>query len=211
MRRYRCLLAVAAATALAGCSAATSTSSQSVAPATSASASPSTAPKPAATSTNTSAGMYTTHAEAQYVKSLGYKYDAYGPVNLPQSVLDDGHDYCEAPPTVEAIIDNVHGEADDLKLYKAAIRYLCPKYIPNWKKAREGFPEGDHVINEDIKPGVYRTLDRKIKNCYWERTTKGGDTVANNFVTFASSGVTVTIAPTDGGFSSKNCGSWVRA
>lgn len=152
--------------------------------------------------------MYTTHAESKYVKSLGYKYDAYGPINLPQSILDDGHEYCDAPPSVEGIIEDIDQDDIDLDLHKAAIRYLCPKYIPIWKKGSRGFVEGDHVVGKDIKPGTYRTLNRDVKNCYWERTTKGGDTIANRFVSFAPAGVTVTISPSDGGFTSTRCGNW---
>lgn len=116
---------------------------------------------------------------------------------------DDG-----GPPTVELIAQN--------KLYlgpreKYAVLYLCPKYIPVWKRGMSAFEEGEHVVGEDIKPGRYKTAKRKVKECYWERTTKGGDTIANGFVNFAPAGVTVTILPSDGGFTSTRCGLWVPA
>ncbi|MER7213218.1 hypothetical protein ABT340_39660 [Streptosporangium sp. NPDC000239] len=209
VRRRHLIAAIALTAAVAGCSAETPDAAQpsTAAPTSGGSSTPT--PKPS--SENISEGLYTTHAEALYVKSLGYKYNAYGPINLPKSVLDDGHEYCDGPPSVGFLIEAIDRDDTDLDLYKAATRYLCPKYLPAWRAATRGFTEGDKEIGVDIKPGVYRTVDRKVKDCYWERTTKGGDTIANRFVNFAPSGVTVTIAPTDGGFTSRGCGNWAPA
>lgn len=90
---------------------------------------------------------------------------------------------------------------------------LCPR-APHARLMRavaagDYFEDGDQTVGKDVKPGTYRTTDR-ASDCYWERSTKGGDTVANDFVKNAPGGVTVTIRSTDGGFSSQGCGTWKR-
>ncbi len=90
---------------------------------------------------------------------------------------------------------------------------LCPT-APQAKlmAARAGgdrFDDGDYSVGEDVKAGTYRT-EKGVRDCFWERTTKGGDTLANDFVTFAPKGVTVRIRSSDGGFTSKECGTWTR-
>ncbi|SEG45234.1 hypothetical protein SAMN04489712_105292 [Thermomonospora echinospora] len=114
----------------------------------------------------------------------------------------------DGPPTAKILRDN-----PDESLYEAAITHLCPKYLPLLKKEQKrlegSFEDGTWEVGEDIKPGTYRT-DGGVTDCYWERSTGGGDTIDNNFVTNAPKGVTVTIAPSDGGFTSRDCGLWLR-
>lgn len=112
------------------------------------------------------------------------------------------------PMNAEGIFENKDSVGT---LERSAVRFLCPKFIPAWKAGMAAFDDGDHVVGDDVKPGRYKTFERKVKNCYWERTGKGGQTLANNFVTFAAGGVTAAILPTDGGFTSKGCGLWVPA
>lgn len=111
------------------------------------------------------------------------------------------------PPNVEDIARS----KDQLgALEKNAVRYLCPKYVKTWKQAMGGFFDGEHVVGKDIKPGRYRTLDKGLKGCYWERVSKGGKTITNDFVAYAPGHIEVTIAPGDGGFSStRKCYFWV--
>lgn len=88
----------------------------------------------------------------------------------------------------------------------------CPN-APHAKMIRsvlngEVIQDGDYAVGLEVKPGTYRT--GRVSDCYWERTTKGGDTLANDFVKNAPGGVTVTIRSSDGGFSSDGCGPWRR-
>ena len=69
--------------------------------------------------------------------------------------------------------------------------------------------DGDWKVGEEIREGTWRS-EAPASDCYWERTTSGGSTIANDFVTFAKSGVTVTIKSSDGSFSTQGCGSWRR-
>lgn len=61
-----------------------------------------------------------------------------------------------------------------------------------------------------IRPGTYKTTasaGKLIENGYWERTSRSGDIIDNSFVTSAQE-VTVTIAPSDGQFTSRGMGVW---
>jgi hypothetical protein len=117
----------------------------------------------------------------------------------PDVISGDGE-----PPTLDGLIEDPPG-----KFGKLAIKMLCPKYLPMLQKAAGGFGEGDMTVGEDVKPGTYRTTG-SAHDCFWERSTGGGRTIANDFVSNAPKGVTVTIYASDGGFKSNNCGDWIR-
>jgi len=119
-----------------------------------------------------------------------------------QAEDEDGDAY---PPDVDAILEN---SGDN---YKAAIKHLCPEYLPVWKQAEGGFSEGTYTVGKDIKPGTYRTYTApggRVTDCYWERSTGGGQTIANDFVKNAPKGVTVTLRRGEG-FTSEGCGNWI--
>jgi hypothetical protein len=107
-------------------------------------------------------------------------------------------------PSLDGLIEDPPDRAGQL-----AVKHLCPKYLPLLKRARGGFGEGPQRVGKDVRPGTYRTTS-SATDCYWERSTRGGGTIANDFVTNAPSGVTVTIGAGDGGFTSRGCGDWVR-
>ncbi|MFJ9988549.1 hypothetical protein ACIQUD_31830 [Streptomyces globisporus] len=108
----------------------------------------------------------------------------------------------------------------------AGVPKLCPKWTPAVKDAASGdferwFGDGTYVVSakklprdsmgEDdeelpIPPGTYRASGR-MEDCYWERTSKGGDIIDNQLATSARS-ITVTIAPSDGQFTSDRCAVW---
>ena len=67
---------------------------------------------------------------------------------------------------------------------------------------------GTKVVGESMEPGTYRTKPG-IQDCYWSRTTGGGDIIANDFVGFAPDGVTVTVFQREG-FQSERCGIWTK-
>lgn len=69
--------------------------------------------------------------------------------------------------------------------------------------------DGTHIVGVSMAPGTWST-NAPVRDCYWERTTGGGDIIDNNFVTFAPQGVTVTVRASDGGFVSTGCGIWRR-
>lgn len=125
--------------------------------------------------------------------------------------LEDARLICGGdPPTINDIIDaREFGFDYSAEFMELAIRHLCPKYVPLINKAKNSFGDGEYTVGDDIKPGTYRTSPR-ITDCYWERSTAGGDIIANNFINNAPRGVTVTVH-TGEGFTSEGCGFWTRA
>ncbi len=88
----------------------------------------------------------------------------------------------------------------------------CPQWLDAVNLAARAFRGGSRSVgdgsNHTLVPGTYSTAPGR-SNCYWERTTPDGDTIDNNFVTHAADGITVTISPSDGSFTSNNCGVWL--
>lgn len=61
-----------------------------------------------------------------------------------------------------------------------------------------------------IQPGTWTSEQASVSDCYWERSDADGDTIENNFISIAPA-ITISILPTDAGFTSDGCGSWVRS
>ncbi|BCW36047.1 hypothetical protein StoSoilA2_21030 [Arthrobacter sp. StoSoilA2] len=68
--------------------------------------------------------------------------------------------------------------------------------------------DGTKVVGQTMEPGTYKTKPA-VTDCYWSRSTGGGDIIDNNFVGFAPDGVTVTVY-TGEGFISHRCGVWTK-
>lgn len=70
------------------------------------------------------------------------------------------------------------------------------------------FGDGTFIVGVDIAPGTYRAPNTSA-GCYWERLSgfggEFGDIIANGFTDDPE---VVTIAATDAGFSSDDCGLW---
>ncbi|GAA3531453.1 hypothetical protein GCM10022419_008190 [Nonomuraea rosea] len=127
------------------------------------------------------------------------------------SYVDDGYIVCgrgdEGPPTVDLIVENLEEDGD---MYAAAIKHLCPKYLPVWRKAAGGFTDGVYTVGKDIRAGTYRTTPGRLTKCYWERSTGAGRIIDNQWVTNAPNGATVSVRRGEG-FTSEGCGNWIRA
>ncbi|WP_156893488.1 hypothetical protein [Actinokineospora enzanensis] len=100
------------------------------------------------------------------------------------------------------------------EMFEAGVPIFCPQHQNLVDAAKTGkvnrtIFDGSYFIPNDIQPGTYKTVET-AKECYWERTTPGGEIIDNNFVTAAKQ-VTVTIRATDGSFTTKGCGGWRRA
>ncbi|MGW6455522.1 hypothetical protein ACWF94_06260 [Streptomyces sp. NPDC055078] len=115
-------------------------------------------------------------------------------------------------------------EPDSAVILKAGMPKLCPK----WSKVALAALNGDYVRTysggtyivkrkpkdpdpssdepQEIAPGTYRTKG-DLEDCYWERTTRSGEIIDNNFATSAQV-ITVTIRASDGQFTSEGCGTW---
>lgn len=73
--------------------------------------------------------------------------------------------------------------------------------------SRESFGDGAFIVGTDIVPGTYRGSGGE--SCYWERLSSfEGDGITQNGL--ESGAPVVTIAESDKGFRSRDCGPWTR-
>ncbi|MFD9721121.1 hypothetical protein [Streptomyces sp. NPDC059076] len=123
------------------------------------------------------------------------------------------------------LADGSYLEGDHKAVLQAGFPKFCPKSVKTLKKAISGkfdrpFHDGTYIVKknpkpvdleamdqeEQVAPGTYR-LEEAVEDCYWERTSKSGDIIANQFATSAQS-ITVTIRASDGQFTAQGCGAW---
>ncbi|MFI5634875.1 hypothetical protein ACIA8E_37110 [Streptomyces sp. NPDC051664] len=109
-------------------------------------------------------------------------------------------------------------DEDHAAVLKAGVPKLCPKWSKTVAMALAGeatrsYSGGTYKVKADpgtdadeIAPGTYRAKG-ELADCYWERTTKAGAIIDNNFATSAQE-ITVTIRASDGQFTSRDCGVW---
>lgn len=115
-------------------------------------------------------------------------------------------------------------DGDGKAVLQAGIPKLCANWVPTLKAAVSGrydrwFTDGTYVVSskaptaaeveqdvETMPPGTYRAKGH-MEDCYWERTSESGDIIDNNMATSAQS-ITVTIAASDGQFTSEGCAVW---
>jgi hypothetical protein len=144
-------------------------------------------------------------------------------------------DICESLP-VSAIdgasrpqwlVESGQMDGDGEAVLLAGVPKFCPKWTSAVKAAAAGtyerwFSNGTYVVSstaprkpneeppaegeESIPPGTYRAKGR-MEDCYWERTSKSGEILDNNFATSARE-ITVTIRESDGQFTSERCAVW---
>jgi hypothetical protein len=149
-----------------------------------------------------------TKAETAYLaalrKSLPHRYSDE---SLNASYVDEGYLRCGSSPTFQSLRDVI--DAGESEEWDATIRNLCPRHLPLWKKASTAITDGVYTVGEDFPAGTYRTTGGRVTRCYWERSTPGGDTIANEYINNAPKGVTVTVREGEG-FTSRRCGTWVK-
>lgn len=93
-------------------------------------------------------------------------------------------------------------------------RLLCPEFKTAVNRAQFGFREGEYEVGDGkdgtVKPGKY-VSEPGVEDCYWERVSASGRTIANDFVSYAPKGVTLTVAGSDGGLKVEGCGPFTSA
>ncbi|MFD8887701.1 hypothetical protein ACFV0H_35200 [Streptomyces erythrochromogenes] len=112
-----------------------------------------------------------------------------------------------------------HLKGDGQAVLKAGIPKLCPTWTKTLEEAVSGDYEvwlsnGDYEVSSEqqpgeksVKPGTYR-IKGDLENCYWERLTRSGEIIDNNFASAARE-ITVTVRASDGLFRSEGCeGAW---
>ncbi|NUS82803.1 MAG: hypothetical protein HOY75_08615 [Streptomyces sp.] len=142
----------------------------------------------------------------------GWVYDS-----LYESASEFVQDMCDSLPTQakhwspgQWLAEGGYLDGDGRAILEFGIPKLCPKWERTLKSAVDGTYErwissGDYEVVKDPKPydpesdsdvqeigpGTYRAVGR-ASDCYWERTTKGGGIIANQYVTQATA-LTVTL------------------
>ncbi|UQA95691.1 hypothetical protein [Streptomyces halobius] len=94
------------------------------------------------------------------------------------------------------------------------IARFCPAHAKTLKAAVDGsyerwFTDGTYEVGsgpDKMPPGSYRTTGA-LRDCYWERTSRSGEILDNQFATSAQE-VRVTVRARDGQFTTRRCGSW---
>lgn len=108
------------------------------------------------------------------------------------------------------LIDAYINNQDSGNINVEDIKAECPQYLPVWKRAQGGIPDGSSfAVPADVKPGTYETTSSDLENCYWERSRQGR-IVDNRFITASRAKQRVTIRATDDTFVTKDCGNWVK-
>ncbi|WP_127553985.1 hypothetical protein [Actinoplanes sp. OR16] len=127
---------------------------------------------------------------------------------------DFSTDSCDAAYAAEelgGLIDSFIEDKEDVDADR--LKAACPQYLKAWNKAKNGVTEGSYEVGTEIKAGTYQTtahlIDGRVTDCYWERSGKNGDIIANAFV-IATKKVSVTVRSSDEMFTSKGCGNWQK-
>lgn len=133
-----------------------------------------------------------------------------GDVSVPISTVADVMKLCAKldPGYAEQVV----ARNDWRKAEAEGALSICPDapHAPLLQEALTAIRVGDGnmVVGSSIEPGTYKTKPG-ITDCYWSRTTGGGNIIANDFVGFAPDGVTVTVYPGEG-FESERCAPWTK-
>lgn len=159
----------------------------------------------ACTATTLTDGTHTT-AQTAAIKAYQRTYRE----DTPIEALEAMYGICGASKADEGTLLN----DDRGELAGAAL--LCPTapHAATLTAIARGwtFTDGNYNVGsgpDQLPPGTYRSI-APASDCYWERTTAHGSTIANDMVTYAAKGALVTIHPSDGGFTSDGCDTWHR-
>ncbi|MDX5526067.1 hypothetical protein PV677_35965 [Streptomyces sp. DE06-01C] len=108
-------------------------------------------------------------------------------------------------------------DAEHAAVLKAGVPLLCPEWSKTVTEVLGAgvrfYSDGTYRVTgkpgsaaDAIAPGRYRVVGT-LEDCYWERTSRGGEILDNGFATSARD-ITVTIRPSDGQFTARGCGVW---
>ena len=151
----------------------------------------------------------------------GWEDDVYDPPSalvaaVCKDLVNGPEEHGQSP--AQWLVEGMNMEGDERHILLLGIPKLCPEYSGAVKAAASGkferwYGDGTYVVTskkadegQTIPPGTYRA-EGWMENCYWERTSEGGDIIANNFATSARK-ITVTISSSDGQFTSEGCATW---
>lgn len=142
-----------------------------------------------------------------------------GDVSIPSGALLDVFEACTLPPSIE--FDASRGPNNNrVEAIAIAALDLCSDapFAAELTRIATGLPpaqmkDGSHIVGTSIQSGTYQVQvpegGNGVHDCYWERTTAQGGTIANDFISYAPQGPVVSILDGEG-FVSERCGTWSR-
>lgn len=158
------------------------------------------------------AGM--TAAEAEYVRAAADVGED------DEATLRKGKERCAHVGKMRAVTDRARYIVEtrhdpEQAITQIHVTYLCAGLTGAYTLAQRALTDGTYTVvaaDSDAESGraqvgTYRT-DRGITDCYWERSSSSGATIANDFITNAPAGATVTLRAGEG-FTSQGCGVWL--
>ena len=140
-------------------------------------------------------------------------------VSVPSMALLDVFVACTPPPSIK--FDASRGPNNNrVEAISIAALDLCSDapFAAELTRIATGLPparmkDGSYIVGTSIQSGTYQVQVPEgangVHDCYWERTTAQGGTIANDFVSYAPQGPAVTILDGEG-FVSERCGTWSR-
>lgn len=167
---------------------------------------------------------YSEYTDALTEAEIDFRPGASGTYYSDQSIckgLTEGRTSAWELATTERLgYDNGDENARRIEIM---VPILCPEHQPLVNEAKTGnvvqkqIPDGNFIVAQMrelnssmvVQPGIWRTKQSPVSDCYYERSDGAGNIIDNNFVNFAQS-LTVTIAASDGAFVSTRCGGWER-
>lgn len=179
---------------------------------------------PSTTTTSPEQALYSKYAEALTAAGIPFRPGTgtgTGSFSSDQSICE-GLRAGRSDAYSLATIEGVRGQNENGRRIVTMVPILCPEQQVIVDQALTGdvrrttFTSGKYLVGSGldqpvraahyVSPGTYQT-ETSVSDCYWERSDSQGNIIDNNMVSIAPS-ITVTIAPTDGGFTAKGCGTW---
>lgn len=142
-----------------------------------------------------------------------------GDTSIPSSALVKVLEACALPPAIgfDASMGTGNNRVEAIAIAALDICGDAP-FADELTRIASGQPparmtDGTYTVGTAIQPGTYQAEVPSgaigVQNCYWERTTGQGGTIANDFISYAPQGPVVSVFAGEG-FVSKGCGTWNR-
>lgn len=140
-----------------------------------------------------------------------------GDISDPSSAFSDVLEACMLPPKADWGRTGADSYERSIKAIAKSAAAMCPDapFAAQLQHVGSGdpdteMPDGTYVVGKDIAPGSYQVQTTAgVHDCYWERTSAQGGTIANDMITFAPQGPVVTVYAGEG-FVSQSCGTWKK-
>ncbi|MFK4294999.1 hypothetical protein ABH924_000131 [Arthrobacter sp. GAS37] len=139
-----------------------------------------------------------------------------GDISAPSYAFSGVLEACMLPPKADWGRTGVDIYRQEIRAIAKSAAAMCPDapFAAQLQHVGSGDPDtqmrdGTYVVGKDIAAGTYQVQSNSVHNCYWERTSAQGGTIANDLITFAPQGPVVTVYAGEG-FVSQSCGTWKK-